>query len=153
MSWSYDTSLATAKDKVRLLIGDTDTSDQQLSDEEVSAILTLNSSDIYSSAIFLAQNLAAKYSRLVDTSIDSFRVSYSQLATKYNDLAGVLQRTKDNSPGGLGVPIVGGVSISDMQTRDADSDRPPSRSRVGMDEAPGVTPPAANNSPASVFDE
>ena len=59
MSWSYDTSLPTNKDKVRVSIGDTDSSDQQLSDEEINALLTVHGS-VRSTAIAVARMLAAK---------------------------------------------------------------------------------------------
>lgn len=40
MATTYDPTLPTTKDWVRLLIGDTDTSDAALTDEEIAAIIT-----------------------------------------------------------------------------------------------------------------
>jgi hypothetical protein len=44
MTWSYDATLPTNKDKVRLDIGDIDTNDQLITDEAIARYLTLTGS-------------------------------------------------------------------------------------------------------------
>ena len=63
MSWSYNTSLATNKDKVRIKIMDTDTNSQEFSDEEINAILTDVAQDVTQAAYRLAKSLAFKYAK------------------------------------------------------------------------------------------
>jgi len=61
MSWSYDSSaLEKALNWVRFRIGDTDTDDQQLSDEEIGALLAFYD-DRYLAAADSARAIAAKF--------------------------------------------------------------------------------------------
>ena len=94
MAWTYDasdlgTGTASARlNTVRLLVGDTDTSDQQLQNEEVNFALSQANDNVYYAASFCASNIASKYARRVTTDIDSaLRVEYSDLATNYKKLA------------------------------------------------------------------
>ena len=63
MSWSYNTSLATNKDKVRIKIMDVDTTSQEFSDEEINAILTDVSQNVIQAAVRLAKSLAFRYAK------------------------------------------------------------------------------------------
>lgn len=125
MAWTYagDPAASTLA-AVRFLIGDTDTNDQQLQDAEINFAIAATS-DEYTAAIFCAQSLAAKYSRLCDTAIESVKVSANQQYDHYKSLIGILKIQAQNSPyGGLGVPYVGGVSISEIESVREDTDRP-----------------------------
>ena len=63
MSWTYDaTKLETHLNWVRFRIGDTDLSDQQLSDEEINAILATEPRPHFAAAQ-AAEAIAAKYTR------------------------------------------------------------------------------------------
>lgn len=62
MSWTYSSSTSNL-DRVRRAIGDTDTSDQQFSDEEVNAELSTTGGDVQMSSYNLLMSLAAKLSR------------------------------------------------------------------------------------------
>lgn len=79
MSWTYDTSLSTNKDKVRLRIGDTDTTRQEFSDEEINAVLTDVAQDVTQAAYRLIRTLAIKYARLA---ISKKAGPYSEDTTK-----------------------------------------------------------------------
>lgn len=63
MTWSYDTTLSTNKDKVRIRIMDTDTTSQEFSDEEINAVLTDVAQDVTQAAYRLAKSLAFKYAK------------------------------------------------------------------------------------------
>lgn len=63
MSWSYDTSLSTNKDKVRIKIMDTDTDSQEFSDEEINSMLSDSGQDVTQAALRLAKSLAFKYAK------------------------------------------------------------------------------------------
>ena len=55
MTATYSISLATAKDRIRLQLGDTDTAHAVLADETIAAILTLKSSDEAAALVMCAQ--------------------------------------------------------------------------------------------------
>lgn len=136
MTWTYGgapgtTSAATRRDAVRLLVGDTDTTDQQTSDEEIAFALSQGSDDVYIAGAVICRALSGKFARLVDTSIESVSSSYSQRATQYAELA--VRLTKDSKrlgSGGLGVPDAGGMSIADMISVESDPDRVPGAFRI-----------------------
>jgi hypothetical protein len=136
MTWTYGgapgtTTSATRRDAVRLLVGDTDTTDQQVSDEEIAFALSQTSDDIYNAGALMCRALAGKYSRLVDTSIESVSSSYSQRAKQYSELAvRLVKEGKRLGSVGLGVPVAGGMSISEMESVEDDLDRVPSAFRV-----------------------
>lgn len=136
MTWTYGgapgtTTSATRRDAVRLLVGDTDTTDQQVSDEEIAFALSQTSDDIYNAGALMCRTIAGKYSRLVDTSVESVSSSYSQRAAQYLELAArLVKEGKRFGSVGLGVPVAGGMSISEMQGVEDDLDRVPSAFRV-----------------------
>lgn len=123
MTWTYSDPSASDKDAVRLLIGDTDTDDQQLSDEEIEYLLT-QYTNVYRAASLAAKTLAAKYSRQVGSSIETLRVFAADRYKQYMDLSGKLNTEyKRQGAGGLGTPIVTGVSQSDIALVESDEDR------------------------------
>lgn len=140
MSFSYDDSLPTDKDKVRLLIGDTDSANASYSDEAISALLTDNNDDVYETAAQLADGLAAKYSGHQDIKIDGFNVSWGERAQSYRDMATRLRKTGKNAGGGFATPFISGTSISEMDTVRDDTDRNPSRFEIGQFTNPGNEP-------------
>ncbi len=63
MSWSYDpAALEKSLNWVRFRVGDTDTNDQQVSDEEVSSLIALHD-DKFEAAAAAASAISAKYAR------------------------------------------------------------------------------------------
>lgn len=130
MAWTYsgDPS-ASLRDEVRFLIGDTDTSDQQLSDAEVDYTLTSASDDASLAAVKCAQALAAHYARRADKTVGDLSLSYSQLSKHYLDLVAQLQATAAVA---LAAPYAGGISVSDKETDEDDSDRVQPAFRVGL---------------------
>ena len=83
MSWSYNTSLATNKDKVRLKIMDVDTNSQEFSDEEINAVLTNTNQDVLQTALQLAKSLAFKYTK---KAVSKRAGPYSEDTTKRAEL-------------------------------------------------------------------
>jgi hypothetical protein len=128
MTWTYagapdDTTVAGRRDAVRLNIGDTDTNDQQITDEEITYFLDGANNNIFKAAIAACYAIASKYARLVDTSVESVSNSFSQRQTAYESLAARLQR-QELTISGFGLPQAGGISISEMNSADTDTDRP-----------------------------
>jgi hypothetical protein len=119
MSFSYDTSLATSKDRVRFAIGDTDKDDPQFSNEEITALLTIYGS-VTVTASAAARALSAKYSREADKWVGDLKILASQKARAYKDLAESLESAATSA---TGVPSAGGISVAQKQAYEADTDR------------------------------
>ena len=87
MAWSYEetdlrTTTASGRlNTVRLLLGDTDSNDQQVQNEEIAFALAQNNNNVYYAGAWCARIVAAKYSRKVTTSIDN------AISADYSDLA------------------------------------------------------------------
>jgi len=136
MSWSYnptDLNTTTASGRLnttRLLIGDTQTLDQQVANEEITFSLSENSNNVYLAGAWLARVIASKYARMVNTELSgSLKSEYSDLYSKYTALSNDLENQSKKSYGGLGV-LAGGITISDINAVRENTDRvPPSFSR------------------------
>lgn len=129
MSWSYTPSdLDTTTDSgrlniVRLLVGDTDTLDQQVQNEEIEFALLTESNDVYGAGSWIAKTLAAKYARFVDIDLDGqLAESYSQLKDHYLLLASKLDEHKKSEGTFLGV-FAGGITKSQMREAELDDNR------------------------------
>jgi len=127
MTWTYDPSISTDRDKVRLLIGDTDTSDQQLSDEEIAYLLTANGS-VGLAGAEACEALAAKYARQVDTKNGVLSVAASQRYKAYVDKARSLRELETR----YCEVFAGGLSIDAKDSLADDDDLVQPRFRRGM---------------------
>lgn len=122
MTWTYagDPSNSTLEE-VRFLIGDTDTTDQQLSDEEINYLIAKHIT-AYATAIHACLALVAKYSRKVDKSVGDLRIGYSKLRDHYASLAKSL-RVQAVAVEGAATPYAGGLSEDDKDSYEEDTDR------------------------------
>lgn len=116
MTWSYDSTLATDRDKVRFEIQDTEESDQLFSDEEIDARLTSMGS-VPATVLDLAKKLMMKFARLVDVTVGKVSEANSQRYAAYKDL--VTRLEQENAAYCL--PSFGGTSVSNNETLDADT--------------------------------
>jgi hypothetical protein len=122
MAWSYnasdlDTTTASGRlNTVRLLLGDTDTNDQQVQNEEVTFALAQTNDNVYFAAAWLARTVAAQYARRVNTSVDgALSADYSDLQKQYINLAETLEYQGKKSGAVLGV-VAGGITKSGINT-------------------------------------
>ena len=130
MSWSYDpNTLNTTTDSgrvntVRLLVGDTDTTDQLVQNEEVLFALTQTGNNIYYAAVWVCRTISAKFARMVTTTLDgALSANYSDKAKQYNQLAVQIEaQGKKTSGKALGVSA-GGISVSAMGVANSNPDR------------------------------
>ena len=130
MSWTYDpTDLNTTTssgrlNSTRLMVGDTDTTDQQVQDEEITFSLGQNNNDIYKAASWTCRVLAAKYSRLVDIRLTGvLNESYSNRSKQYIALAVQIEALgKKTSGKSLGV-FAGGISVAVVNANNQNTDR------------------------------
>jgi len=119
-----ETGLAERINNVRFLIGDTDSTDYAITNDNVSFALTQASDDVYLAASICARALAGKYATYVDTRFESVASDYSQISKQYYALATRLEaQSKKFGSRGLGVPVAGGLTRSDIQAADQNTDR------------------------------
>lgn len=129
MAWSYDpTNLTTDTasgrlNTVRLLLGDTDTLDQQAQDEEVLFALAQSGNNTYYAAAWLARTISSQYARKVDVQLDgALKANYSDLSKQYKALAENLEYQGKKAGSVVGV-VAGGISKSGIELVRRDTDR------------------------------
>lgn len=130
MTWTYSGDPgSTTRDEVRFLVGDTDTSDQQLTDEEIAWLLSEEGSAL-GAAVLAAEQLAAKFARLASQSTGGISISFGERQTNYAGLASRLRRRM------LGGVYAGGISIAEKTAEDEDDDRVVPFFKRGMHDHP-----------------
>lgn len=120
MAWTYSTDLTADKDKVRLEIGDTLSTDGQLQDEEIVYVLTRDGS-VTSAAISCCRMLASRYARYVDKEVGDLKKMYSQRVEHYTTLADKLEARSVRLSGR---PYAGGMSVAEKEVDAANTDLP-----------------------------
>lgn len=149
-------------DSVRFLIGDTDTTDQQILDGEIIGLLCQNSNQStnafttppvsvsnfptagviynpYEAAITACTTLAAKYSRLAGSmSVGDLSISKGNIAQAYRDMIPVIraQAMRQFTP----IPYGAGMLISEEDMDKSNDDLRPPQFEVGMDDNPDGSP-------------
>ena len=143
VTWSYDSSTVGTddKDKVRLLIGDTDEDDQQFQDEEIVVLITMEG-NIFSTAELCCFSLAARYSKLVDKTVGELRLRLSQRATAYATRA---KEIKAHGVLNSAIPFSGGIGQTQKATQEEDDDRVNPGFQIGMHDNPASGPIPASD--------
>ncbi|KKN54427.1 hypothetical protein LCGC14_0592250 [marine sediment metagenome] len=131
MTWSYDSSDpgATSKDQVRLMVGDTDTADQLLTDEEIAHFLTTYLT-VGNAAVQSARAIMAQFTRQVTRAVGDLKINLSDRAKAYKELIVELTEMADASD-----PFqiyAGGLSLADRNEDRANVDLPQPPFEVGM---------------------
>jgi len=112
MAWTYSGDPSTSeRDQVRFLVGDTDTNDQLLTDEEISYLLTTKK-NVVKAAIEACNRLIAKFSRDVDYSIGPEKVSAGDRVKQFKSLKEELVRDSIESNA---APFWGGSELLEEQ--------------------------------------
>lgn len=130
MAWSYDptdldTTTASGRlNTVRFLVGDTDTNNQQVQNEEIEFSLAQTNDDVNAAASYVARTLASKYASKVTVEVDGqVKAQYSDLYNHYRSLADKLDYQAKKFGGQLGI-LAGGISKTRIGTVRSDDDRP-----------------------------
>ena len=122
MPFSYTPGGVADLDDIRAAIGDTASSApaaERLEDEEIERLLTLHASKP-AATVAAAKALIAKLSRrATEKGIGSIRLVYTQRIESLWKLIADLEKTA----AGVAMPYLGGVSVSDRQAVEADTDR------------------------------
>jgi len=129
MAWSYDetdlgtTTTSSRLNSVRLLLGDTDTNDQQVQNEEIIFALAQANNNIYYAAAWAARTIASQYARRVNTSLDgALSADYSNLSKQYSVLADNLEYQGKKSGATVGIKA-GGITKTAVDGIRANTDR------------------------------
>lgn len=131
MSFSYSGDPgASPLDELRFWIGDTDSTDAQLSDQEIKYLLRSNGDSVTAAALEGCRRLISKYSRYVDQKTGDIDIKYSQRISQ-------LKISMDNIRAGMNpTPYTGGISKSDIETVQEDDDRQGPVFALGMMDNP-----------------
>lgn len=120
MTWSYNPSLVADLDRVRMLIGDTNADDQQLTDEEISFLVT-SEGNVYAASALACRVLSAKYARYADKWVGDLKILASQKARAYERLADAYDSQANASASFSGIPSAGGIYVSEKEDQESDS--------------------------------
>lgn len=134
MAWSYSASSTSTLNKLRRRIGDTNTNEQLLDDDELNEFLAEFNSDIYLAGASACWAIVAKLAREVDHSSQGNSASRNQKVQAYKDLAKELRAYALASGCTMSV---GGVSVSEEITIESDTDFKQPRIKTGGDDYPG----------------
>lgn len=100
MAFTYVNPSSGNRDKVRFLIGDTDSNEQHFSDEEISYLLTTWGDNVFDAAIAGAEILSGRYAHLTNysRSIGDLSISeqYGASAQEFRELANLLRKQKED---------------------------------------------------------
>jgi len=123
MTWTYtstsSTFLASSLGVVRRRVGDTDTSDQLMTDEEINSEISSAGTTLLASRN-IAKSLAAKFARRMDSKMGKLDLKNSQMFEHYTALAEELDL--EIATGGA-TPWAGAPSKADKETQQLDTDR------------------------------
>lgn len=136
MTWNYKNPEANDKDKVRFLIGDTDSTDPLVSDEEILHCITKQTRLELAAAMTL-RALAAKFSRMVDKSMGGISARMGQIAKAFSDRANELDPGRLTANINVGIlPVFGGVTIAEKMNENADYGATQPAFKKGMNDDP-----------------
>lgn len=123
MTWTYSFDPSSSqKDAVRFLIGDTDTSEQLLQDEEIQYLINTYGNVILA-ASYAARAVCAFFARCADKEIGDYSIKASQKSEAYCNLAEKLEKEYKEKELILVAPYAGGISIDDKCNNQQDTDR------------------------------
>lgn len=144
MAWSYNIS-GGDKDKVRLLIGDTNSNRPLLDDEEIEFFLS-QEMNIYMAAAKCCDSLIAQ-----DGIIAAKKVGDLQIKYDHHIFLGIKLRLEARGMG-YQVPYMGGISVGDKEAQQSDTDWVEPTISRGLDDNPGAVAPQVNppNAPTVV---
>jgi hypothetical protein len=130
------------RDTVRFLLGDTNTTDQQLQDSEVDGLVLLNTpvtsgvqvgfSNVFQAAVTGCVGLSAKYTRQANKSVGDVSIQFAAIAQSYRDLQPQICAIAARYD--VPIPYAGGQSYADMETDRDDDDLPQPQFSIGMDD-------------------
>lgn len=107
MAWTYSNALTTPRDRVRYLLGDTDTTSQLEQDETVNAAIMLYGEALGTAT--LAEGLASRFARSPDTfGSDGLSVSWRERVQTWLKLAANIRSREASLAADAASAVIGG---------------------------------------------
>lgn len=110
MAFSYRAASIpnSGRDRIRFELGDTDSENPLLQDEEIDAVITVEGGGFYRAAAMCAFTIARKFAREVSVSAGPLRLDLGARAKAYHEMADVFmaQAAREGTPG---IPTAGGL--------------------------------------------
>jgi hypothetical protein len=108
---------------LRIELGDTDTALPVMSDSEYQYFLDKNSGSLRRAAMDAAKSIIFKLSMRTDETVDIFSIKGSSASKSYMQALKMYISNPDMNPVyNNAMPYAGGISLSDMNTNNANSD-------------------------------
>lgn len=123
------------RDAVRLLVGDIDSSDPLLGDDEIEWFIAEFPESHYWAAAMACETIASHFAREVSVSADGISFSGDQIGRNFFHRAEALRKMHRNK-NRYGLPYVGGISWKERLKADQDSDKIPTHFRSHMHDHP-----------------
>ena len=132
-TWTYTGNPASSNlDAVRYLVADTNNQSQMVSDEEINWTLSDTGNDVYLAAAETIDALLGN-GNYSSKSVGDFSISGGETA---GQLATKSKQYRRRALRG-GSPFAGGISVTDNDARDDDTDIPSKAFRLGRNDYPG----------------
>lgn len=116
---------ASVVDRLRFLVGDTDTSNEQATDNDYLWAYDQAGESIYIAAAIMCDALAASNASSSMTKIEGLEVRGGDQTNHYIGMARRFRKIAKQSGDGVGIPRAGGISVAAMDTVRANEDRVP----------------------------
>ncbi len=140
MAWNYDPTTIGVNPtaQVRFLIGDTNPIEPLLQDEEINFVLQVNQDGqtIYRAAWRCCEAIAGQFARWSDTQTGDLKLKASDKFKQYT--ARAIQLRSQAYTHDI-MPYAGGLSISDKESQEQDTDRIPPFFSRNKEEYPGTS--------------
>lgn len=131
MTWTYTGDPCGSQlDAIRFAIGDTDSTDPLLTDEELNYLLKQSGGATQAAALSACRRLLAKFARCVDTRTGDIDVKYSQ---RIEHIKTQMEMIRQES---VPTPYAGGIRVSDIENVQDDEDRQGPQFAIGMFDNP-----------------
>jgi len=138
MTWTYQDTMPRSIDKVRFYTGDTNSSDQLFSDEEIAFALSEAGGNVRTAASLCATRKAAEWSRLSDLKEGQLSISYSQRSKQMLTIAeAIIDTSVTLDPA---IPFAGAVFVADKVDVEEDTTMVKPSFGVGMMDSEDVGP-------------
>ncbi len=129
MTWTYSGDPRDSEvDAIRFLIGDVNTNDQLINDEEILYLISTEPTTLQR-AIVAANTILLSFAMLIDKSVGDLKISASQ---RHKNYMAVIVMLEDRAGASAGLPFAGGISVTDKTAREGKSDRVKPAFKVDM---------------------
>lgn len=138
MTWEYDNTLPSDKDKVRFIIQDTNDSEHLLEDEELEWLL-VEQGNVYLAGAAACEVLAGRFrAKVTSKSVGGLSISYANRADEFAKQATLLRTQSGNLATSIPTPVWTAQTISEKEERDTDEDRNATPFALGMHDNEGT---------------